>query len=101
MTFLCNTADIPAGEVRRFELPTGHAIAIYHLSSGFYATDDLCTHGEASLADGEIDADTIVCPYHLGAFCIKTGAPTAAPCSIPLRVYPLSVDGDEINVQIE
>ncbi|MDR3509516.1 MAG: non-heme iron oxygenase ferredoxin subunit [Caulobacteraceae bacterium] len=92
---LCSRGDLPTCEVRRFELADGRAVALYHLEDGFFATDDLCTHGEASLADGEIEDGRIVCPYHLGAFDIRTGKATDAPCHIPLKTYPVvEIDGE-------
>jgi nitrite reductase/ring-hydroxylating ferredoxin subunit len=96
---VCNVSDVPSGEVRRFDHPdSGVAIALYHLTDGFYATDDLCSHGEASLSEGEIDGHDIVCPFHLGAFCIRTGKATAAPCSVPIRTYQVSIVGDDVCI---
>jgi nitrite reductase/ring-hydroxylating ferredoxin subunit len=81
------------GDIRRVELPSG-AAAVYRLADGFYATADLCSHGDASLADGELEDDNILCPYHLGSFCVRTGAAVAAPCIDPIATYPLEiVDG--------
>lgn len=88
---LCRTSDVPEGEIYRVELPDGRAIAVYNVGGEFLATADLCTHGDASLADGEIEDGQIVCPYHLGTFDIRTGEPTGAPCSIALRTYNVEV----------
>jgi nitrite reductase/ring-hydroxylating ferredoxin subunit len=84
---LCAAAELPLGEVRRCELADGRALALYRLEDGVFATDDLCTHGAANLSDGEIEDGNIVCPYHLGAFDIRTGEATAAPCQKALRSY--------------
>jgi nitrite reductase/ring-hydroxylating ferredoxin subunit len=92
---LCPKANLPLFEVRRVELADGRALAVYRLEDGFFATDDLCTHGNAQLSEGEIEDGQIVCPYHLGAFDIRTGEASAAPCHIPLRTYRVSeVDGE-------
>lgn len=68
------------------------AIALYNVGGRIYATDDLCTHGQASLADGYIEGDEIVCPLHDGRFCIATGKATGAPCTVDVKTYSTRVD---------
>ena len=93
---LCATADITEGEVIRVDLEDGRALAIYHVGGAYYATDDLCTHGDASLSEGEIEDGTILCPFHMGSFDIRTGEAVASPCYIPLKTYPVERRGDAI-----
>ncbi|MGE8624956.1 non-heme iron oxygenase ferredoxin subunit [Acinetobacter schindleri] len=86
--FLCLTSDIEQGEGLQVMIDGYPPLAVFHLEDGgFYVTDDTCTHGDASLADGEVDGCEVECPFHAGAFDIKTGEPCGAPCSIPLKTY--------------
>ena len=87
MEHLCASADLAEGEVLQVDLGEGRVLAVYRLDGEVFATDDGCSHGDASLADGEIENGQIVCPYHLGTFDIRTGEPTGAPCSIAIRTY--------------
>jgi nitrite reductase/ring-hydroxylating ferredoxin subunit len=96
MIFLCHAADVPTDSVRRITLPDGRPIAVYNLRGRFLGTDDRCTHGHASLADGVIEDGSIVCPLHFGSFNIETGEPTAPPCSIPLPTYRVVLNGDSL-----
>jgi len=92
---LCAAGDIAEGEVRQVELDDGRTLAVYHVDGEYFATDDLCTHGDASLSEGEIEEGRILCPYHMGSFDIRTGEAVAAPCSIAIRTYRVTVaDGD-------
>lgn len=86
--FLCLASDVEQGEGLQVIIEGYPPLAVFHLEDGeFYVTDDTCTHGDASLADGEIDGCEVECPFHAGAFDIKTGEPCGAPCSIPLKTY--------------
>lgn len=85
-------ADVPEGEVRRFAAPGRRALAVYNVGGEILVTDDTCTHGMASLAEGFLDGETIECPWHGGAFDVRTGAATRLPCSEPLRTYAASVE---------
>jgi nitrite reductase/ring-hydroxylating ferredoxin subunit len=44
--------------------------------------------------------DEIECSMHFGTFDVKTGAPTGAPCSIPLRTFKVEVRGDDVVAEI-
>jgi nitrite reductase/ring-hydroxylating ferredoxin subunit len=98
MIFLCHAADVPIDTVRRITLPDGKIIAVYNLGGRYLATDDRCTHGHASLADGMIEDGSIVCPLHFGSFDIETGEPTAPPCAIRLRTYKVVINGDSLHL---
>lgn len=93
---LCAASDVPDGEIIRVDLGDGRALAIYHFDGEFFATDDLCTHGEASLSEGEIEDGKILCPFHLGSFDIRTGAPAAAPCSVAIKTYAVAIESGDV-----
>lgn len=98
MIEICVASDVPEGDVRAYALPDGRRVAVYHVGGDYFATDDLCTHGDASLSDGEIEDGSIVCPFHGGAFCIRTGVATAAPCHVPIRTYRATVDDGRVLI---
>ncbi len=73
-------------------------IAVYRIQDQFYATDNLCTHGQALLTDGCQQEGIIECPLHGGAFDIRSGQPTASPCRVVLKTYPVLQDGDDLFI---
>jgi 3-phenylpropionate/trans-cinnamate dioxygenase ferredoxin subunit len=100
---VCRAADVPEGEVRRFDLD-GKLVAIANLGDeGFRAIDDVCSHQEAYLHEGEVDPDfeTIECPRHGSTFDLNTGKPRSLPATVPLPVYPVKVEGDDILIEVE
>ena len=50
------TSELSENEVRLVEIDGYPPIAIYNLAGDFFATDDTCTHGNASMSEGDIDA---------------------------------------------
>lgn len=65
------------------------AIALYRVNDVVYATDDTCTHAEASLCEGEYHGYTVTCPRHGGQFDIRTGRAVKMPPIVPLDVFPV------------
>jgi nitrite reductase/ring-hydroxylating ferredoxin subunit len=96
---VCSASDIPENSVRQFEIGD-KTLAVYNIDGAYYATNDECTHGAASLADGFLDGDVIECNLHFGAFHVPTGKPVAQPCSIALRTYKVTVENDDILVDL-
>lgn len=80
----------------------GEAVCLYKLEDGsIHATQDRCSHGNASLAEGYIEDGIIECPLHQGCFDIRTGEAVSAPCKVPIRVYPIKIENDVIYVSGE
>jgi len=92
--------DIDEGDTRQVEAG-GEEICLYKLEGQVYATQDVCTHGRASMAEGQIvDGGLIECPLHEGTFDIRTGAAVGAPCKRALKCYPVRVEGDAVQIGI-
>ncbi|HJS31535.1 MAG TPA: Rieske 2Fe-2S domain-containing protein [Alphaproteobacteria bacterium] len=88
---LCEAADVPAGTGRKCVIPGMPPLAVFNAGGTFYVVDDTCTHGMASLSEGTLDGAIIECPWHAGAFDLRTGAPAAPPCTVALRTYAVTV----------
>jgi 3-phenylpropionate/trans-cinnamate dioxygenase ferredoxin subunit len=90
-------ADLPDGSVVLVpgeQSGTGDAIAVFNDAGDFYAVDDTCTHGQASLAEGWVEAGVLECPRHNGTFCLRTGVALGLPATRAIRVHSVSiVDG--------
>jgi 3-phenylpropionate/trans-cinnamate dioxygenase ferredoxin subunit len=100
---VAKTTDIPEGEARRFVVDRIE-IAVANLGGGeFAAVDDICSHAEASLSEGEVDVDdeTIECPRHGSTFYLRTGRPKTLPATLPVATFPVKVEGDTILIELE
>ncbi len=100
---VAKTTDIPEGEARRFVVERIE-IAVANIGGGeFLAVDDICSHAESSLSEGEVDVDdgTIECARHGSTFDLRSGRPTILPATIPVATFPVKVEGDTILIELE
>ena len=97
---VCPASEIPENSVKRFEVGS-NVLAVYNIGGSFYATDNECTHGAASLADGILEGDVIECTLHFGAFNVRTGEAVQAPCFVPLRTYKVEVKDGQVVVDLD
>jgi nitrite reductase/ring-hydroxylating ferredoxin subunit len=100
LQLLCAAADVPPGTAKK--LTVGDlTVAVFNLDGDFYVTDDTCTHGFASLSEGFIEDGIIECPWHGGAFDIRSGFPVEHPWTVPLRVYRTAVRDGEVWAELD
>ena len=66
----------------------------------FYAIDDLCTHADVPLSEGEITSNCVQCWAHGAEFNLTTGEGTM-PAVEPVRVYPIRLEGNDILVDVD
>jgi 3-phenylpropionate/trans-cinnamate dioxygenase ferredoxin subunit len=64
------------------------------------AIDDVCTHDEGDLGEGELDGNAVECPRHGGRFDLFTGRVLAFPPVVPVNAYPVHLEGDEVVVEL-
>ena len=70
-------------------------VALYQVNNTVYATDDTCSHADASLCEGEYHGYIVTCPRHGGQFDIRSGQAVKIPAVSPIQVFPVRVeDGD-------
>jgi 3-phenylpropionate/trans-cinnamate dioxygenase ferredoxin subunit len=96
----CAVDDIDEEDLIRFDHGS-RVFAIYKSPEGeFFATDGVCTHEHALLADGLVMDDIIECPKHNGRFNYKTGEAKGAPACINLQTYPVKVEDGAVFIQL-
>jgi len=97
----CRTEDIALEDVIPFEYK-GRELAIFRSPENeYFATDGICTHERAHLADGLVLDDLVECPKHNGRFDYRTGEAKGAPVCVNLRTYKVKVEGGKVYVAIE
>jgi 3-phenylpropionate/trans-cinnamate dioxygenase ferredoxin subunit len=92
--------DVAVDAMRKVVLD-GQEICLAHAEDGTYcAIADTCTHEEYSLSDGELWGLDVECPAHGSRFNLRTGQVTGLPAVIPARTYPVTLEGDDVYVEV-
>jgi 3-phenylpropionate/trans-cinnamate dioxygenase ferredoxin subunit len=94
-------ADLPdVGAVK--VVLDGVPVAVVRDADGHvHAIGDTCSHAEVSLSEGEVEDCTIECWLHGSQFDLRTGEPLALPAIRPVPVYPVTIDGDDVLVDVD
>ena len=78
----------------------GELVAIFNVQGKLYALADSCSHGQASLSEGEIEGDTVTCPSHGARFDLASGAARSLPATRAVRTFAITKKNGEIMVTI-
>lgn len=98
-TSVARKSEIEEGSILGREV-NGHDVAVYSVDGEIYASDNVCTHAHAHMSDGWLEGGVLECPLHGGRFDAKTGRGLGAPIICDLKVYPVRVEGDDIQVDL-
>jgi len=94
--------DIPAGRVKLLLYePDELRIAVCNVDGEYYAIEDVCTHDGGPLDQGDLEGDEIECPRHGARFNVRTGDATLMPAVMPVRTFPIKIEGDRVLVCTE
>jgi 3-phenylpropionate/trans-cinnamate dioxygenase ferredoxin subunit len=98
---LCTVDDIAPGTAKRFDIGKAR-ICVVRIDDDFYAIGDRCSHADFSLSEGEIwpDEKEIECWKHGSTFSLVTGEPQSLPATVPVPVYDVRVEGDDVIVEV-
>ena len=87
------------GDMRAFNVEDT-LIAVANVGGTFYAFDDTCTHMECSLAEGDLEETTVICPCHGSEFDVTSGEVLAPPAREPVASYETRVVDENIEIKV-
>ncbi len=90
--------ELGEGEIRAFEV-RGTRIAVARVGGAFYAFGDTCTHMACSLAGGDLEETTVICPCHGAEFDVTSGAVLQGPARGPVETYRTRTGGGRLEVE--
>ena len=92
-------ADLPDGAMRCVTIG-GREVLIANAGGEVLATDDTCTHEDASLSCGVLSGAIVRCPLHGATFDLRDGAPLDEPAEEALRCHEVKIESGAIFVRL-
>ncbi|RJO66915.1 MAG: non-heme iron oxygenase ferredoxin subunit [Myxococcales bacterium] len=96
------SASLPPGTKQSVKVSDEKLLIGRSADGLLFAVENLCTHDDGPLAEGELDGRELVCPRHGARFDIKTGAALCLPATAPLTAFPIRENEDgwiEVNLE--
>ena len=98
---VCADGDIPSGGHELVDIGGGIEVAVFFVNGRYYAIEDVCTHDDGPLAEGELlgcgegtgdePPCRIVCPRHGAQFDLTTGQALTLPAYRPVDAFTVHV----------
>jgi 3-phenylpropionate/trans-cinnamate dioxygenase ferredoxin subunit len=92
-------SSLQAGKPVRIE-KNGESICVARVGDQVFAVNDICSHSDASLSEGDITDFKIECWLHGAEFDLRTGEALTPPAVAPIKSYSVTVDGDSVTVEM-
>lgn len=98
---VCGWSELADGTPRRVEV-NGRAVALVRIGEQVHAIDDICSHAEVSLSEGDVDFEecALECWKHGSLFDLRTGEALTLPAVRPVAVHAVTLEGDDVLVEV-
>lgn len=87
------------GDLAGFDV-NGRKVAVANVGGTLYAFDDVCTHQQCLLSQGDLEDKVVTCACHGGQYDVTTGEVLAGPPPAPVATFPARLDGGTAQVQV-
>lgn len=96
---VATTADLTDETALRVEVD-GVPVCLARSQGKIFAVNDVCTHGQVSLSEGDVEDGFVECWLHGSRFDLRTGQPTGLPANRPVATYPVRIEGEDVFVDV-
>jgi 3-phenylpropionate/trans-cinnamate dioxygenase ferredoxin subunit len=113
---VCPRDELPPGE-RRIVTVDRISIGVFNVDGSYYAVRNICPHRGAELCKGDVtgamlpsapgefiygmENRILKCPWHRWEFDLHTGRSLLDPDGCRVRTYPVHVEGDVIEIEVQ
>ncbi len=98
---ICQIGELKEAVPYRAEMD-GYKVALVMIQEKIYAINDICSHEDVSLSEGEVDIEecALECWKHGSLFSLKTGEALSLPATKSVETYEVTVSGEDVFLVI-
>ena len=96
----CSITEVPTDEALGVTVD-GQDVALARHGDEVLAIEDMCSHANVALSEGDIEDCTVECWLHGSCFDLRTGKPTHLPATEPVAIFPVDVRDGDVYVDIQ
>ena len=97
---VANKKDLKDGSLLRVEVDS-KPIVLAMVRGNVYAMDAVCSHEGGPLEEGELEGNTLICPWHQGKFDIRSAKASAETDWVTdLHSYSVVVDDSTGDISV-
>lgn len=97
---VCDLGDVPANDMRCVSLADRNVL-VANTELGFFVADEMCTHEDARLCDGNLSGTKVKCPLHGSRFELTTGQVLDDPADTDLVIYPVTIIEQSVYISLQ
>ncbi len=94
---VAKAAEIAPGEMKLVNV-ADQDIVVANVDGAFFAFGNNCTHVGGPLAEGELEGESVTCPWHATKFNVKTGQASEGPGTSPVPTFEVRLEGGDIQI---
>ncbi len=95
---VAEVTDLKPGESKTV-MVGDREIALFNVEGKFLAVDNLCPHRGGPLAEGVVEGNIVVCPWHGWRFDLCTGASPVVKTAC-VDTFPVQVEGNDVKIKV-
>ena len=89
--------EVPSGTRKLIDFESV-TVALFNIGGQLYCIEDVCTHDNGPVAEGELDGFAIACPRHGAQFDVRDGSALSMPAVTSVPTYEVRVEGKEVFI---
>ena len=97
---VAEVTELGPGEGKTVEVE-GVSLALFNVDGTYFAIANTCTHVGGSLGEGALIGKEVTCPLHGAQFDATSGRVLGGPARSDVRSFPVSLEGDDVLVEVE
>src|SRR5689334_6495458 len=98
---ICRVDEVSEDEPFQAAIEGHEPFGVFMANGEIFVMHDKCNHSGASLSlEGRVENGHVVCGWHDATFDLRTGAAVSGPCAGPMRIYPATIEGGRVLVDL-